>query len=435
MLLRSATLLDGRVVDVQIERGHISSVAPAGAPNLAPAGAPTFAPAGAIVGPGIDDGHDLAGYLLIPGPADPHAHLDKAYTADRVPNPTGDLMGAVEAWIAYRPQITVEDAVVRGRAGALASLAHGVTAIRSHADVGEGIELRSLEALLAVREELAGTLHLELAALVSRPVTGVAGGVNRSLLRAALERGADLVGGSPHIDPDPAGALEFCLETAAEFGRPVDLHMDETLDPGQFWLPELARKVARGFPHPVTASHCVSMGMQPLKRQVEVAEAVAAAKIAVVVLPQTNLYLQGRQWETSPPRGLTAVRALLAAGATVAAGGDNVRDPFNPMGRGDPLETANLLVTAGHLPPSEAYGLVSAAARSVMGLPAVEVAPGFPADLLAVAGASLPDALATATPDRLVFSGGRLVARTRVIREVAAPRPGAETGSEAMAWR
>ena len=43
---------------------------------------------------------DLAGMLLLPAMAEPHAHLDKALTAERVPNPTGDLAGAIDAWIA-----------------------------------------------------------------------------------------------------------------------------------------------------------------------------------------------------------------------------------------------------------------------------------------------------------------------------------------------
>jgi cytosine deaminase len=225
------------------------------------------------------------------------------------------------------------------------------------------------------------------------------------------------------------------METAAEYGRPVDLHMDETLDPGMLVLPDLARWVVdHGFPHPVTASHCVSLGVQPVATQAEVATAVAAAGIAVVTMPQTNLYLQGRGWNTSPPRGLTAVHQLIAGGVLVAAGGDNVQDPFNPMGRGDPLETAGLLVTAGHLDPDHAYRLVSREARAVMGLPPVEVAAGFPADLLGVAASSLREAIATATPDRFVFAGGRLVARTRVERLVGPPAVVAGR-QEATTWR
>lgn len=404
-LLRSATLADGSSANVRIDGGRISDVSLDG----------TLEPRA------TEEVHDLAGYLLLPAPTDPHAHLDKAFTSSRVQTPTRDLPGAVDAWLAYRAVIDTADVLDRARAAATGSVARGATAIRSHVDVGQGIELRAAEAMVSLREELAGIVHIELVALVSRPLTGRAGADNRAFLRAAIELGVDLVGGAPHVDDDPHAALEVCLETASELGRPVDLHMDETLDPEMLGLEELARIVGQGFPHAVTASHCVSLGVQPRDVQERVAEAVAAAGVSVVTCPQTNLYLQARGWETSPPRGLTAVRSLLRAGATVGAGGDNVQDVFNPLGRGDPLETAGLLVSAGHLTSEEAYELVSRGARRVMGLEAVEVAPGHAADLMAVAASSLSEAIATASEDRWVFAGGREVARTRVERSVAEP--------------
>jgi cytosine deaminase len=52
----------------------------------------------------------------------------------------------------------------------------------------------------------------------------------------------------------------------------------------------------------------------------------------------------------------------------------------------------------------------------VMGLPPIEVAPGFPADLVAVAAGSRREAVATATEDRLVFRRGELVVRTTLER-------------------
>ena len=82
--------------------------------------------------------------------------------------------------------------------------------------------------------------------------------------------------------------------------------------------------------------------------------AVVAAGIGVIANPITNLYLQGWGDDVATPRGLTAVRALVDAKARFAAGADNVRDPFNPLGRSDPFETAMLLVTAGHLTVDEA---------------------------------------------------------------------------------
>src|SRR4051794_41515560 len=86
---------------------------------------------------------------------------------------------------------------------------------------------------------------------------------------------------------------------------------------------------------------------------------VREAGIGIISLPITNLYLQGWDSPVATPRGLTALRALLDAGVRVAAGADNVRDPFNPLGRCDPLETAMLLVTAAHLTPAEAIHLVT----------------------------------------------------------------------------
>jgi cytosine deaminase len=93
--------------------------------------------------------------------------------------------------------------------------------------------------------------------------------------------------------------------------------------------------------------------MRPEPEQRAVARKAAAAGISVVCLPQTNLYLQANGLHTAPPRGLAPVRVLLEEGVNVCAGGDNLQDPFNPMGRADPLEAANLLVTVA-LDPQEA---------------------------------------------------------------------------------
>jgi cytosine/creatinine deaminase len=179
-----------------------------------------------------------------------------------------------------------------------------------------------------------------------------------------------------------------------------------------------------GFPYGVTASHCVSLGVQPPEVAAKVAAAVAAAGIAVVCNPQTNLFLQARGHLSAPARGLTALRPLLEAGATVAAGGDNLRDPFNIVGRADPLETASLLVTAGHLTPEEAFAAVTTGARAAMGLAPVRVEPGFPAELLAVRASSLADAIAGGS-SRVVIHRGRVVSRTTVTREFPDPKAAA----------
>jgi cytosine deaminase len=273
-------------------------------------------------------------------------------------------------------------------------------------------------------------MDLQIVALCTRPVTGRAGANNRATLVDALAAGADLVGGAPAIDPDPFVAVDTLADLAADAGVGLDLHIDETIDPTTFTMARLIEVVRGGFPHAVTASHAVSLGVQPVDRQREVARALAELGVSVVALPQTNLFLQGRGQGAAAPRGLTAVRQLLDAGVPVAAGGDNLQDPFNPMGRADPLETASLLVIAAHLLPAEALRAVNETGRTVLGLPQVSVNVGCPADLVALRAGSDNGAVASASPERLVFRGGRVVARTTVGTVTVLP----ELGLQSPRW-
>ena len=61
---------------------------------------------------------DLDGRLLVPAAVEPHAHLDKAFLAERIANPTGDLMGAIEAMAANRHLTTVADITERAERAA-----------------------------------------------------------------------------------------------------------------------------------------------------------------------------------------------------------------------------------------------------------------------------------------------------------------------------
>jgi cytosine deaminase len=278
--------------------------------------------------------------------------------------------------------------------------------------------MRALEALLEVRERWDGLVDLQLVALVSGPFDGKAG----KELRQALKEGADIAGGAPHRDSQPDRAVRICIEAAAEAGVPLDLHTDETLNPSMLTLATMADLVSETrFPYPVTASHCVSLSVQPPAVQESVSEQVAEAGISVIALPQTNLYLQGRDHPAATPRGLTATGPLRRAGVTVAAGGDNLRDPFHPVGRGDALEVAALMVTVGHLDPWDAIKMVSDAARQTLGLPLVRLAPGSPADLVAIQACDALEALGAASAQRTVWKAGRVVARTAVSSEIVTP--------------
>ncbi len=362
------------------------------------------------VGGGAEPGDqrlEANGALLLPAMAEGHAHLDKAFLAETVLNPSGDLMGAIGAMEVAHGRITAADIESRAERAARLIAHNGATAIRTHVDLTKETGTSSVAALLAVRDHLRQLVHIEVFALCGFPSIGPEGALQRSLLRDAIAMGVDGIGGCPHLESDPIAANDAFLTIAADAHLPVELHTDETLDPTRFALGDLADRVIKsGFPHRVAASHCVSLGMQPAQVQAQISERIAEAGITVIALPSSNLFLQGRDHEVAMPRALTAIRALVAAGVNVAAGADNLQDPFNPVGRGDCLETASLMVMAGQLLPDRAYNTVSNAVRIAMGLPVAGTAVGMTADLVLLPAATTREAIAFGPPTRTVIRGG-----------------------------
>ena len=418
-VLRNARLADGRLVDITVDtaEGTITSVTDAGTSG---SGSADGTGAGTEIG---SDTHDLGGWLVIAAMAEPHAHLDKALTADEIPNPKGDLMGAIEAWFAAAEagRLSYERTVERATQAFEMLLVHGVTAVRTHINVTADIGITSVLAVQEAARAMEGLIDFQMVALTGWPMTGPDRGPNVRALEEAIEAGVDLVGGCPNLQDDPRSHIADMLALASSAGLDIDFHTDETLDPSVLTLRELARQIAdKGFDGIVAASHCVSLGMQSPDVQAAVAAEVAAAEISVITLPQTNLFLQGRDDPTATPRGLTAVQPLVDAGVTVAAGADNVQDPFNLVGRSDPLETAALMVMAGHRQPDAAYDMVSNCSRQAMGLAPVNFEPGDPADFVAIDAPTLRGAVSDAPMSRRVYRRGQLVAKadqqTQILR-------------------
>ena len=352
---------------------------------------------------------DARGSLLTCSLAEPHAHLDKAFLAERVHNPTGDLMGAIMAMEASRDQITVADTIERAERAVRLMASNGVTAIRTHADVTEWNNLDAVEALVEVRNRTRGLVDLQICALLGWPLSGEAGKQNRERGRRAIEMGANILGGCPHLDVDPEGANIALIELAGELNCDLDLHTDEHTDSNRLSLEDLAERViSSGLKQAVVASHCVSLGMQTETVQKRVSERVAEAGISVIALPHTNLFLQGRDFTTATPRGLTAVSNLRKAGVKVAFGADNLQDPFNPIGRGDPLESAGLAILTAHLLPNDAFDSVSTISRQVMGLDVAGPQIGATASLMLTQAGSTREAIANTPTRNLVLYKGQI---------------------------
>ncbi|WP_296198047.1 amidohydrolase family protein [uncultured Microbacterium sp.] len=363
---------------------------------------------------------DASGWIALPPLADLHAHLDKGYTWTAFGQPEGSLEDAIACWIDHGESHSYADILAGARRHLLAALHAGVTAVRSHANYHMGDDpLRGIRALLELRSEFAGLVDLQ---IVASP--GPSDGPD-DLGRDAVALGIDLVGGFPHLADDPTADLERAASFAEEFGLGIDLHTDETLNPASTGLAELAART-RHWPSDVirSAGHCVSLSTQDAETRAATLAAVAEARVSIITNPVTNLYLQGWDHPVATPRGIPPLREIIAAGVTLAAGGDNVQDPFNPLGNADMVDVAGELVTAGHLTPSEAWYVSSVGGRAAFGLPPARGRVGDVADIVLVRASHTAEAIAERAPDRIVIRDGRVIAvRRRVVSNVLDVRP------------
>jgi cytosine/creatinine deaminase len=374
----------------------------------------------AEIGPSLPEGDAeilaVDGQLVLPGLVDMHQHLDKSQTRALLDNPSGTLMGAAAAYRALAPSITKQQMIARARQTVEACSAHGTVAIRSHTNIDPQTGVRGIEAMVELRAQCAAFMRIQIVGHVTSGATSMLP-ESDAWLRQAIDLGIDAIGGVPAFSSEPTALLKLLFDSAERSGLPLDMHIDEHLDSGRAMFGEIARMTrAYGMAGRVVAGHSSALSaMAPDEAQRTVDE-LGEAGVGIVTLPAANLFLQGREADRLPPRGLTRVKELLAAGIPVAAASDNIQDPFVPTGSGDLLEIARWTLLAGHLGMSDlrqVFEMVSTVPAQMMGLGADwGIRPGARADLLIARAETIDDLVAAGALQRTVMVEGRVVSST-----------------------
>jgi cytosine/adenosine deaminase-related metal-dependent hydrolase len=383
-LVLADALIDGVPADIAVDAGRIARIA----------------------GAGSLDGREklaLGGALVLPGLVDGHIHLDKTHLGlpwrPHIPDAT--VAGRIEAEKAERRAIA-EPMAVRARRLVEHVLVRGTTALRTHVDVDTEVGLSGLDALLALRAEVAHLLDIQIVAFPQSGVVTHAGAAG--LLEEAVRAGADLVGGldPAGIDQDIEGQLGIVFGIAERRGVPVDIHLHDGGELGAYELRRIATMTkALGMSGRVAVSHAYALAMIEEASLARTAAALAEAGVAVM----TN---------GPGPEPIMPVKRLVAEGVTVFVGSDNIRDAWSPYGNGDMLDRARLVGYRAALLTDEelrlGLSLVTEAPARVMGREA-GIAEGAAADLVVVRAAHVPEAVATAPPRELVIKEGKVVAK------------------------
>lgn len=292
---------------------------------------------------------DVEGRLVLPPFVDSHFHLDSVWT--RVPNATGTLKEGIDNWFHYKQtRLSVEDVYTRARAYCEHAYSMGIQAIRSHVDVCDP-QLRGVEALVRLREDLRDTIDIQLVAFPQDGYFGSAGVAD--LLRRALEKGVDVVGGIPHFEQTTelgSQSVRDLMELAADRGLLVDMHCDESDDPHSRHVETLTYHTRRlGMGGRVNASHVTSMAtMDPYYVSRKLIPLMAAAELSVIANPLINIHLGGH-FHHPKHRAMAPIRELHAAGITIGCAQDCNEDPWYPLGNADMLEVARMAAHIGHM--------------------------------------------------------------------------------------
>jgi cytosine deaminase len=351
--------------------------------------------------------------LALTPPVDPHVHLDKAFSGASFPNPSGTMAGALEANLRELGQRRGEQVLQRAGLALERAWRHGLRALRSHVDSQAPAALEVWEALQQLRARWAGRVDLQLVALAPLGYWRTADG---ALLARRVASDGGLLGSVVGTSFSPlawdAVGLEALLAQAETLGCGLDLHIDENDAAPAPGVRALVRLLERrgGCRVPITCSHASSLALLAAPALARWADRLAAAGVAVVALPFTNLWLLGKQEGTTPlrrPQG--PIQQLQAAGVRVAMGSDNVQDPWYPGGDFDPVELLRLAPLLSHQLPWRRRGLVpfTSEASRLLDLPWDGVLrEGAPADLLVLGASSWGDLLAR-PPRRRVLRAGQ----------------------------
>lgn len=384
---RNAVLADGRLVDIRVSDGCISSIEPSG---VATGAATTI---------------DLGGRLVVPGFVEGHIHLDTSFYGDEwKPHRPCTNGFDVRERVAFQAENMANAApmAVRARNQLELCITNGATHMRSHVMVDGSVGLKSLETILAVREEYRDLIDIQ---IVAFPQSGILSSPGTAeLLDEAVKVGADLIGGldPASFDRDVERHLDVVFGVAQKRSVGVDIHLHDMGTLGIFEIEQIcARTQALGMQGKVAISHAYGLGDVPEDTAKRTGTLLARSGVSIMTnAPGDHAF---------PP-----VALLRSEGVNVFSGSDNIRDSWWPFGDGDMLSRASIIAyrsgfyTDKQL--STAFDLITSAGAKALGITDYGLRPGAKADFVVLNAPHVPQAVVEVPKQRDVYKRGKLVA-------------------------
>lgn len=352
---------------------------------------------------------NAGGRLVSAGFVDPHVHVDKALTSDRVSD-GADVAGLSEAIRAVRrlkSDFTVADVADRAQRSLEMGLAHGTTTVRTNCEVDRFVGQRAYQGIKAAAIALAGKVDIQVTAFPQEGWFETAGSLEDGagpFIEQALQDGMRIVGGNVNraIWPsDPERQVDETFELAKHYNCDIDYHLDNWDTDQAFTLPYVAQKtIDEGWQGRVSVSHIASLACVSNAAAASTIDLMKRADLQVCILP-TRIRL-------------TRVLELMEAGVNVACGTDNMRDPFVRFGDADPLKAmlllAQLTKQLHNAGLEKVWQTMTTNSARMLRLGSYGLAAGCAADLVVLDAPSVSGAVLQQATRLAVFKAGKQVA-------------------------
>lgn len=353
---------------------------------------------------------DVNGKLILPGFIETHLHLDKACILHRCCLTDGTLAEAIEQTASAKARFTQADIYQRAEHVLQKAILQGTTLIRTHVEIDPVIGLQGFYAIRDLQQAYRWAVDIEICVFPQEGMLNNPG--TEALLIKALDEGADVLGGCPYTDSHPHAQIDRLFEIAVERNLDLDFHLDFDLKPEQANLPYLCQKTQEyQWQGRVTAGHVTKLSMLPPAELNAMAELLAVSGVNITVLPSTDLFLGGRDYQYAVPRGVAPLKRLAEKGVICSVSTNNVANPFTPYGDLSLVRQANLYANIASLGTDSelnlCLGWISEQSARLLRRADYGISPGCKADFLVFDALTSQQILAEIQSPIMGFKHGR----------------------------